>query len=52
MESKVLLQAKEPNFYFFPLHNFSIEGGWFGFIELFRVRALGMFPLLYFPLGM
>jgi hypothetical protein len=52
MEFEVLLQAKQPNFYFFPLINLSIEGGWFGFLEIFRVMTLGRFSLLYFPLGM
>jgi hypothetical protein len=52
MDSEVLLQDKKPKFYLFPLLNFSIEGWWFGFLELFRVMTLGMFPLLYFPLGM
>jgi len=52
MDSEVLLQSRKPNFFFLSLLNFSIELGWFGFLELFRVMTLGMSPLLYFPLGM
>jgi hypothetical protein len=52
MESEVLIQYKKPSFWFFPLINFSIESGWFGFLELLRVMTLGMFHLISFPLGM
>jgi hypothetical protein len=52
MDYEVHIQDEYPNFFFFPLLNLSIEGGSFGFIEIFSVMTLGMFPLLSSRLGM